>query len=103
MNQFTLRIHSSDSPHLYYRPVVRLPQQLDDSRDTVVEAHSILGQLCILVSGGEVTQGTDRRLSNVLLLPGPKHSMDQCFHTATLSHQSLKDNRQKRIESAGMQ
>lgn len=75
--------------YLYYRPVVWLPQQLDDSWDTVVQPHGILGQFGILVAGGEVTQGADRWLSYILLLPSTKHGMDQRLYTTVLSHQSL--------------
>ncbi|KAF3845674.1 hypothetical protein F7725_002752 [Dissostichus mawsoni] len=55
--------------------LVRLPQQLHDRWDAVVQPHSILGQLCVLVAGGEVAQGTDGRLSNILLLPGTQHGI----------------------------
>lgn len=89
-NQF---YHIAASPYLYYRPVVRLPQQLNDSRNPIVQSHSILGQLCVLVPGGEVAQSADCWLSNILLLPSTKHSMNQCLHTTILSHQSLRDNR----------
>lgn len=77
-------------PHLYYRPVVRLAQQLDDSWNAIVQPDSILGQFSVLVAGSEVTKGAHCWLSNVLLLPSTKHSMDQCFHPTILSHQSLR-------------
>ncbi len=70
-----------------------LTQQLDNSWDTIVQPHSILGQFGILVARGEVTQGADCRLSNILFLPSTKHGMDQCLHTTILSHQSLRNNR----------
>lgn len=97
-NPLWLMWQTAASPHLYYRPVVRLAQQLDDSWDTIVQPHSILGQFGILVTGGQMTQGTHRWLSNVLLLSSSKHSMNQCLHTAVLCHQSLRDNRSKRKE-----
>lgn len=76
--------------HLYNRPVVRLAQQLDDSWNAIVQPDSILGQFSILVAGGEVTKSAHCWLSNVLLLPSTKHSVDQCFHPTILSHQSLR-------------
>lgn len=76
--------------HLYNRPVVWLSQQLDHSRDTIMQPHSILGQLSIVVARREVTQGANRRLCNIFFFTSTQYSMDQCLHTAKLSDSSLK-------------
>lgn len=91
---------TESSSHLYYRPVVGLAKQLDDSWDTIVQSYGILGQFGILVARGEVTQGAHRWLGDILLFTSTKHSMDQCLHAAILSHQSLGNNRLKRKELA---
>lgn len=49
-----------------------------------MKAHSILGHLSILVAGGQVTQGTDCWLCDVLSVAGPKHCSHQSLNASNL-------------------
>ncbi len=50
-----------------------------------MKAHSILGHLSILVAGGQVTQGTDCRLCDVLSVASPKHCSHQSLNASNLT------------------
>lgn len=60
-------------------------QQLDHHRQAVVQPHGILGHLCILVAGGEVSEGTHGRLCDVFSIPGSQHSTHQGLDTTHLT------------------
>lgn len=64
-------------------------QQLDHHRQAVVKPHSILGHLSILVAAGEVAQGADGRLSDVLAVSGTQHGTDQRLNPPNLTHHHL--------------
>lgn len=50
-----------------------------------MKAHSILGHLSILVAGGQVTQGTDCWLCDVLSVASPKHCSHQSLNASNLT------------------
>ena len=59
-------------------------QQLDHNGQAVVQAHGILGHLGVLVAGGQVTEGTDRRLCDVLPVAGTQDCTHQGLDAANL-------------------
>lgn len=60
-------------------------QQLHHHRETIVEAHGILGHLGVLVAGGQVTQGADGGLGDVFSVASPKHRPHQGLDASNLT------------------
>lgn len=61
-----------------------------------MQSDCVLCHLSILVSGRQVTQGTDSRLCDVLSVSSPQHCANQGFNTSNLHKDVLQINAQTR-------
>lgn len=70
-------------------PLVWLVEQFHNGRDSIVEAHRVLGHLSLGVTAGKVAQGTDSGLCDVIFVSGSQDGVDERLHATVLCHQRL--------------